>query len=293
MAALVALSVPPLLRALRPSQWIKNTLVVAAPGAAAALDERSIIADSIVAFFVFCAAASSTYLINDLNDREADREHPLKMHRPIAAGSVSQSTALAAALVLGGAAIIGGSIHTPLLGALVAFYLLVTCAYSIRLKHLPWVELVFVTSGFLLRAAGGGVATDVPLTGWFYLVVGAGALLLVTAKRIGELRAAYNGQTRLVLRHYRVQELRLLLIGAGAVALASYVLWATAEADARSASPGWLWLSIAPFAIAIWRYVVLGSRGDGEDPIRRLLVDPIMVGAGVGWLAVYAIGLQA
>src|SRR4051794_35835061 len=126
-----------LVRAMRPRQWVKNLLVVAAPLAAGKIDDRDVIAATLLALVSFCCASSSVYLVNDIFDREADRQHPTKRLRPIASGALPVPVAVAGAVVLAVAALVVGWVADPALAALVAAYLVLQLLYAVRLKHEP------------------------------------------------------------------------------------------------------------------------------------------------------------
>ncbi|MDG0976478.1 UbiA family prenyltransferase, partial [Ilumatobacter sp.] len=148
-----------LIRTARPKQWLKNVLVFAAPGAAGLLNQgRELLLTSVV-FIAFCFAATATYFWNDLFDIEADRKHPKKRLRPLAAGEVSISAArlagILAPLAAFGLAALTGRWQTV---AVVAAYLAINLAYNLGLKRISVVDMVVVASGFVLRAAAGAVA---------------------------------------------------------------------------------------------------------------------------------------
>ena len=174
-------------RATRPKQWIKNVLVFAAPAAAGVLDQRDAFLETCVAFAAFCFASAATYLLNDAADAEADRLHPVKRNRPIAAGHLDPRTARIGAVCLILVALgITAPINDGKLTAVIAGYLAITFAYSTWLKHEAVIDIAAVAAGFVLRAIAGGVATDVPLSDWFLIVAGAGSLFIVTGKRHAE-----------------------------------------------------------------------------------------------------------
>lgn len=282
-----------LVRLLRPHQYAKNLLVFAAPGAAGRLDEGSVLAQTLAAFALFCLVSSAGYVANDLADAEADRRHPTKQHRPIASGAVSplQARIMLAVLVavaVAGAPWLGG----PFSGVL-AGYGALSALYSALLKRVPGVELISVSTGFVLRAVAGGAATDTAISGWFLVVVSAGSLLLITGKRLGELVSlGRTSVTRPVLTHYSATGLRLGSTVAAAVAIGGYSTWAAAEAaDRAPGSSALLQLTAIPFVVAIIRYLALSWRGKGEAPERVVLSDPVIVAAGLVWATSYTIGL--
>lgn len=288
---------PSWLRLLRPHQYTKNLLVFSAPGAAGRLDEASVVAEAATAFALFCAISSAGYVLNDLLDADADRLHPLKRHRPIASGAVTPRRGATIMLVLAAASIGLAFMLGWQFAVVLALYGIVSVSYSTALKRIAWIELVAVSGGFLLRAVGGGAATDTPLSGWFLLVVSAGALLLITGKRLGELiTLGQDTPSRVVLSRYNTKTLRQVAGLAAVLAVGGYAVWAAAEASDRAASTGrssFLRLTAIPFAVAIWRYLMLSWRGAGETPESLVVRDRIVVAAGVGWAALYAIGLYA
>ena len=176
-----------LVRAVRPRQWVKNLLVVAAPLAAGKVGDGDVIAATLLALVSFCLAASAVYLVNDTADREVDRLHPTKRLRPIASGALAVPVALTVAGVLATAAVAVGWVADPMLAVLVASYLLLQVLYAVRLKHEPVLDISVVAAGFLMRAVAGGIAADLPLSQWFLLVSGFGSLFIVAGKRYSEL----------------------------------------------------------------------------------------------------------
>ncbi len=285
----------PILRLLRPHQYAKNLLVFAAPGAAGRLDEPDIVAKTLLAFVLFCAVSSLGYVVNDIMDADADRLHPIKKHRPIASGEVTPDRAIQLVVSLGLPAVLLSVVLGWSFMATLAGYAAISLTYSTVIKRIPWLELLAVSAGFLVRSVAGGAATDTPISGWFLLVVSAGVLLVITGKRLGEL-LTLGGRTpsRKVLSGYQVKHLRLLAALASALAVGGYAAWAAAEANNRAPdSDGSLLLrlTVAPFALAIGRYLVLSWRGAGETPESLIVRDRLMLVAGAAWVIVYSIGL--
>lgn len=278
-------------RALRPNQWMKNVLVLAAPAGAGILDDTSALGRVIVAFVAFCLASSATYLINDLVDIDADRAHPQKRHRPLASRQLAPSTATALTVALIALALAVAPIARVQLMIVVAIYLALTISYSRWLKHIVLVDVAAVSAGFLLRAAAGGVATDVPLSGWFYLVISTSALLLISGKRLGEKLSSHQGrETRRVLAVYTAPMLRGLVALAAAASVVGYALWANDQAPTLGRSD-LVYLSAIPFAAAILRYVAVALTGRAENPEVVLLRDPWLLAAGGCWAILYGAAL--
>jgi decaprenyl-phosphate phosphoribosyltransferase len=177
-----------IIKALRPRQWVKNVLVFAAPVAALgdaryAYDYREVLVQVLLAFVVFSLAASCVYLVNDARDVEADRAHPTKRFRPIAAGVVPEWLAYTLAVALGVASLAISWLVTPNLALVIAIYIVIQLAYCFGLKHQPVIDICIVSSGFLIRAIAGGVAADVPLSQWFLLMMAFGSLFMAAGKR--------------------------------------------------------------------------------------------------------------
>ncbi len=173
---------------MRPRQWVKNVLVFAAPLAAGSLFSPEVLVTSLWAFVAFCLVSASIYLINDVRDVEADRQHPKKRLRPIAAGELSVRTALVLAGVTAVASLALGFWVAPLLGVTLATYWVLQVGYSLFLKNQPIIDLAMVASGFILRAVAGGVASGIELSQWFLLVAAFGSLFMVAGKRYSEIR---------------------------------------------------------------------------------------------------------
>ncbi len=279
-----------LVKAVRPRQWVKNVLVVAAPFAAGNLWDSTTAVGIAVAFAAFCLAASGIYLVNDVRDVEEDRQHPKKRNRPIAAGTLPVPVALAAAVVFLVAAPLVALLvqSTGSLWLVIVVYEVVQLAYCLWLKHQPVIDLAVVASGFLLRAIAGGVACGVPLSQWFLLVAAFGSLFMVAGKRYSEkrLHALHGlGVTRKSLDEYSEQYLRFVWALAAALVLMAYSLWAfELSEDTGSPLPA---VSIAPFVIAVLRYAVDVDRGEAGAPEDIVLRDRVLQLVGLAWLVTF------
>lgn len=195
--------IPALIRTCRPRQWTKNLLVFAAPLFAFRF-EADVLLRAGGALVAFCLISSATYLLNDCLDVAADRAHPSKRYRPIAAGLVSVPAALTTAAVLAGGSLSVAAAVAPALAGVVLLYGLIQVAYCLQLKRVPLLDLFCIASGFLLRAIAGAVAALLPPSPWFLLTVGLLALFLAIEKRKAELRVAQDRGviTRKVLERY-------------------------------------------------------------------------------------------
>lgn len=278
-------------QAMRPRQWIKNVLVLAAPLAAGDLFRWSVASPALVAFVAFCLASSAVYLVNDCADLEADRLHPRKRLRPIAAGRVGVPTALAVAFVLSVGAVLLGLLTGWQLAAVLLGYLAMQLAYALRLKHEPVVDLSIVAGGFLLRAVAGGVAAGLPISQWFLLVAGFGSLFMVSGKRYSELHTlGSEAGTRRSLVRYTPSYLRFVSGVAAGATLMSYSLWAFENVPAEGIP--WHTISIAPFLIGMLRYGVDVDAGTAAEPEDIVFGDRVLQGVALCWLVVVWLGVR-
>jgi decaprenyl-phosphate phosphoribosyltransferase len=278
---------------MRPRQWIKNLLVIAAAGAAGALGHDDVPVRISLAFVAFCLLSSSVYAINDVRDVEEDRRHPRKRFRPVAAGELEPRTALTlgAALMLAG---LGLCLAVSLpLAAVGLGYLLVTVSYTTVWRYLPLLDIAAIAAGFVLRAVAGGVAAPVALSRWFIVVISCAAVLIAAGKRQAELQRTRRAGTRgrRVLELYTEARLRLIMIGSAAGALFAYCVWAF-QLPTVAGVP-WRPLTILPFAAGIARYGAMTRAGSGEAPEELLLTDRRLQLAAVVWLVLFALGVHA
>ena len=284
-----------LLRTARPKQWVKNVLVFAAPGAAGVLSEPAQLGRSLVAFVAFCLAASGTYFLNDAMDAEADRQHPTKRNRPVAAGLITTKQAkIAAAVLIVAALAISAPFNTGRLVGVVGAYVVVTVSYSLWLKHEPILDLGAVAAGFGLRAIAGGYATGVELSNFFLIVVGSASLFIVAGKRHAELTALGDSSAnhRATLGEYSDSFLNYVRAVTSGVAITGYALWAFERAD-QVGNQFWFRLSIVPFVLGILRYALTVEQGGGGAPEEVILGDRMLQLLGVALFACFAIGVYA
>jgi decaprenyl-phosphate phosphoribosyltransferase len=274
-----------LVRAARPRQWVKNLLVFAAPAAGGVLGHSDVIWRALGAFVAFCLVSGATYMLNDLVDADADRMHPVKRHRPIAAGHLSPRAVHVGIGVLLAAGLAVAFAVSWQLVLLVTGYKALTTAYTFRLKHTPTVDIAVVAGGFIVRAVAGGLATGIDLSHWFLAVTSFGSLFMVAGKRHGELVTSGSSATRPALAGYTVEHLQFVVSTTAAVTIMTYCLWAFDHP--KTSSIPWWGLSIVPFVIGILRYGLLVDRGQGGAPEEIMLRDPGMRLIGAVWLALF------
>ncbi|MCX7620568.1 MAG: decaprenyl-phosphate phosphoribosyltransferase [Acidimicrobiales bacterium] len=285
-----------LIHAMRPRQWLKNALVVAAPLAAGKLTDVPVASRTIIAFVAFSLAASGTYLLNDANDVDADRRHPTKRNRPIAAGIVPVRAARGFGVILLAGGLATSAAASRGLVTTVVAYLVLTAAYTLWLKDQPVLDIVAVAAGFVLRALAGAAATNLPISEWFFIVTSFGALLMVTGKREGERKELQGdaASIRPTLGVYTDSYLLFLRSVASGVVLIGYCLWAFESAHnsvTTDSTTIFFQLSILPFSVAILRYALLIDQGAGGEPETLVLRDRPLQIAAAAWAIIYTYGV--
>ncbi len=269
------------IRALRPKQWTKNALVFAALIFAHQFGQPRQVLTSLLAFVLFCALASSVYLVNDLCDLEEDRKHPRKCRRPLAAGIISPTTGLVTALVLLVVALVGFFLLNLPSGILAVVYLALQVLYTLRLKHVVILDVLCVSVGFVLRAAIGATAISVVISPWLLICTILLALFLTLSKRRQELQSWGAGAVdhRPILGEYSPYLLDQMIAVVTASTLMSYCLYTISDRTVHELGTDKLMYTI-PFVIyGIFRYLYLvHQREAGEAPDRVLLTDaPLLI----------------
>jgi len=274
----VALS---LLASLRPAQRTKNLIIFGALGLGQRLlDPRSLL-QATAAFAIFCVLSGVVYLINDIADREADRGHPVKMHRPIASGALPVRVALGAAVVLGTVSLAAAFLLRPQFGFVAAAYLGLLALYSGPLKHIVIIDVLTIAVGFVLRAAAGAIVIDVPISHWLYVLTILLALFLALSKRRHELVLLADRATghRKILEEYSPYLLDQMISVVTASTLLAYAFYTVSPETVAKFGTDRLGLTL-PFPLyGIFRYLYLVHRKEGGgSPAEMLLTDrPLLV----------------
>lgn len=286
-----------LLRAARPAQWTKNAVVFApfifALGDAQQQVSLSDWGRAAAAAVLFCLASSAVYLVNDVHDRDADRRHPDKRRRPIAAGRIPPRQALTAAAAMAAAAMAGGLVLSASLALVLAAYLVLQAAYTFLLKDWVLVDVAVIAAGFVLRAVAGAVAVRAAASPWLLVCTFLLALFLALCKRRGELAhtTAAPPPTRDSLRFYDARRLDRWIAAAAACTLSCYAIYTVAPDTVAKFGNARL-LGTLPFVIfGLLRYLHLVYRRDlGERPEQILLTDaPTLVNVALYGLTASAL----
>ena len=279
-----------LVLSLRPSQWTKNLIIFGALGLSQRLLDVDAVLVSCAAFAIFCVLSGVVYLLNDIADREADRQHPLKRFRPIASGALPVPVAIGWAIGLGLGGLGAAFWLRPLFGVVATSYVLLLALYSWQLKHIVILDVLTIAIGFVMRAAAGAVAIAVPISHWLYVLTILLALFLALSKRRHELVLLANGATshRRILAEYSPYLLDQMIAVVSASTIVAYAFYTVSPETVQKFGTDRLMLTL-PFPLyGIFRYLYLVHlKEGGGSPADMLLTDrPLLLCVALWTVAV-------
>lgn len=277
-----------IVRTVRPHQWVKNVFVLAPVVFAKEIFDPLLLSRAAAAFLVFCLLAGAVYAMNDLADVEADRQHPVKRYRPIASGRVPISAARVLTAVLIVASLIGAGMTSWTFLLVSVSYFALNLAYSLKLKHVAYLDVGCIAAGFVMRVVGGGFATRIHVSSYLLLCTALLALFLGFGKRRHELAAAASGaakQQRAALESYTQRGLDLSLIVTGMATVLTYVAYTLDRRTRAFFQTDWLWVSTLFVVLGALRFVhLVRSRPRAESPTQEMLRDGAFVGIVLSWV---------
>ena len=270
-----------IVRSLRPQQWTKNLFVFAGLLFSGRLLDRTAWPAAIATFLIFCGLSGVVYLVNDVLDRTADAQHPIKRHRPIASGALSPGLALGTAVVLAAVCVAGATAINGSLTMAAVSYVALLAAYSVALKHFVIIDVLTLSAGFVLRAVAGAVAIGVPISHWLLVCTTLLALFIGLSKRRHELTLLSDGAAghRPILQEYSPYLLDQMISVVTAATLVAYSVYTISSETAERLGSDRLGLTIPFVLYGIFRYLYLVHRRDGGgSPSELLLTDrPLLI----------------
>lgn len=276
------MSIKSYFKLLRPKQWIKNLFVFAALVFSHHLFDWEFAKYSLAAFALFSATASIVYIVNDIVDRDRDRAHPKKKHRPIASGAISVPSAISTSIIIF-AIVVPTAFGLPYrFGMCLALYFVMNLSYSVYLKEVVLVDVFVIAIGFMLRVVSGAFVIGVPISSWLILTTMFLSLFLAVAKRRGELvmleSKGSDSNTRKVLEHYSVEFTEQLCTICASGFVISYALYTVSERTVKIFGTENL-IFTTPFVLfGVFRYLyLLHKKNMGENPTEIVLTDPAMI----------------
>ncbi len=281
----------PHLRIMRPTQWVKNGFVFMPLIFSSRLMFPEEIAKVVAVFAAFCLASSATYVLNDYLDMEQDRAHPSKKRRPLASGDVAPRTALGLMFVfviLSFGILAAGRVPFWAWGLITA-YLFLQVVYCFKLKHVVILDVLTISTGFLLRVMAGAAAISVVVSSWLILCTFSLAILLALGKRrhevviLGEEAACH----RPVLENYSVSLLDQLLQIVTTSTFIFYCLYSVQGNPAAGIESEKMMFTIPLVTYGIFRYVwLIYHNEDGGSPTALLLNDTPLLVCTTLWMAI-------
>lgn len=284
----------PLIKTLRPKQWIKNLFVAVPLMFGQKLTDPTSLLITAGAVALFCLVSGSVYVLNDLVDLEKDRAHPKKCKRPLPSGELAEKTARTFVIVAVPVALALGYFLDPLYAAILAGYFVNNLAYSFKVKNLPYVDVLSIALGFILRVLAGAAALNINPSLWVVATTGLLAMFLGFGKRAHELSAPPEQaeKQRAVLARYNAGLTRALLYALGVASVSVYLAYTMSAHVAQLFTPaaaGKLPYTTVLALIAIPRFIQLAvTRPDAESPTEEMLRDPLFMGSFVVWLVLLA-----
>ena len=274
---------------MRPAQWLKNGIVFAGLVFGGKLLEPSAVASATLAALAFCLLSSGFYLINDVRDRDADRLHPAKRLRPVAAGELAPRTAavLGALLIL--FAIAASALLSWSLMYVFLAYAGLMAAYNLGLKEIAIIDVLAIAGGFVLRAVGGAIVVDVSISPWLLVCTMLLALLIGFGKRRHELVVLNDARGH--RRNLSVYNQAMLDQSVAVSAAGTLIAYAVYTFDSESAQNHHRMMLTIPFvAYGVFRYLyLLYLGGQGGAPETMLLTDRPLVAAVAAWVTASAL----
>lgn len=282
------MTLPPIIRLLRPKQWIKNGFVAAPLFFTPDKVTTASLLDVLVGFAVLCMVASAVYCLNDLRDAEGDRNHPVKKDRPIASGAISPTAAMVLMVLLLAGGVALAAWRVPVILWVVGAYFAINIAYTVRLKHIAILDVLIVAFGFVLRVEAGALIIDTEPSAWILIVTGLLALFIALAKRRDDIVRDLDADHRKSLGGYTLPFLDGCLMAVLSTLLVSYLIFTTDQAVMARLGSEKLYFT-GPFVVAgVLRYlqltIVYERSGSPTDLVYR---DPGLQLSVAGWLATF------
>ncbi len=275
------------IRLLRPDQWLKNAFLVAPLIFSKHLFDAEYVRVTVLALVVFSFVSSAVYVVNDIADREADRQHPVKRNRPIASGAISVAESVVILVLLAIVVVLVGKGLTRSFCATAAIYFLINLAYSFGLKRVILVDVFVIAAGFMLRVLAGAFAIAVSISPWLVLCSLFVSLFLAVSKRRGELLLSTDVEGfsgRPVLKEYDVPLMdQMMTVAASGMAI-SYALYTVADRTVTMYGTENLIFTTVFVLFGIFRYLFLvKKKGIDDNPAHILVTDAAMVVNVIAW----------
>jgi len=275
------------LKALRVKQWVKNFFVLAPFLMGPQFGANEYLTKSLLGALLFCLMSSAVYLLNDLVDVRADRQHPVKQHRPIAAGIIAPVLAGGVALIMAVGTLVGAAFLEPRFFVVLCLYVLNNFLYSFFLKEKTVIDVISIAIGFVMRIYAGGFLIDVEVTNWLVVCVFALSLMIGFGKRRSELEdlGATAGLVRAVNDSYSVQKINMLVGSSASITILAYMLYSVSPETKALHGTDKVIFTVPLVVYCIYRFMLKVQEPRRGEPVELLFKDRGFVLAGLMWLA--------
>ena len=271
------MSLQAMVRLARPSNWIKNVVVIMPVLFGLQMGCAGAWINSAVAALSFCFASAFAYILNDIRDVEADRTHPVKKNRPIAAGEISVKVAMVEGFVFLVLSLGAAAALSKLMLLMVSIYILLQLCYTFFLKHKVLVDVICIALGFVLRAASGAVAITVAISPWLFICIFTICLFMGFCKRynevvtIGDMTQAHNHRKTLI--EYTPDLLTHLITISAGIAIVAFLFYGLSESTVKSFGTNFFVYTLPVVVYAVFRFAMLSMKGVYADPTDIILND--------------------
>ena len=276
---------------LRPHQWIKNVFILLPLFFGAMLTDTPTLMKTAVAFGAFCATASAVYIFNDYRDMETDRKHPGNRTRPLASGAIQAKNALIlmSVLVMGGIGVFFLLFSSAL--PHLCLYIVLNVLYTLKLKHVPILDVVLISIGFVIRILIGSIVSTVYLSMWIVIMTFLLALFLALSKRRSDvvIYAETGDKMRKSVDGYNMEFLNFSMVIMASVVIVAYILYTVSPVVQDKFHSDKLYLTSFFVVLGILRYMQITFVGNNsESPTRVLLQDRFLQLVLLGWVTVFS-----
>lgn len=272
---------------LRIHQYTKNVFVFAALFFSGNFSDIDKLTGSIKVFFIFCLAASSIYLLNDIRDIESDKQHPEKRHRPLAAGKISIATAVISCLCLGMGALFLAFFTNLKFGIVLLSYFILNISYCFGIKHISILDVVIVATGFVLRVLAGGVVCDITVSHWLIIMTFLLALFIAFAKRSDDLviKDQHGIDVRRASEGYSSEYISTVMSLLTAILIVCYIMYITSAEVVERFSGKPIYISTLFVILGVLRYLQISIvEKKSGSPSKVVLKDIFLQVIIVAWL---------
>jgi decaprenyl-phosphate phosphoribosyltransferase len=276
-------------KCIRPQHWTKNLLIFAAPFTAGRILNIEDLSKLLITFLFFCVASSTNYVLNDWLDQDFDAKHYQKLNRPFAAKKLGKESFIwLMILLLLCQLTLSFQVEFKAFVWVIA-YLLFSISYSLYLKQIPVIEMFWIVIGFIIRAVAGAETIGVRASSWFLIVIGFGALFMVSNKRLAEMDYQNSFSTRKVLNVYSPSFLKTIVGSSLSVSLVGFALWAFQVSNQTSYAR----ISALVFTMAMTRYLWISEYKNAEQPEVLLFTDKVLIMLGIALLILLALAIYS